>query len=56
MARGYAGAMARVYGAVEHTVTVAAVEDLTPHYRRITFDAPELFTGEPFEPAAWVRL
>lgn len=56
MARGYAGAMMKTLGAREHTLTVAAVEDLTPRYRRITFHAPTLFDGQPFPPAAWVRL
>ncbi|MFB4290343.1 ABC transporter ATP-binding protein/permease [Nonomuraea sp. ATR24] len=54
--RGYAGAMMKTFGAVEHTLTVAAVDDVTPHYRRITFDAPTLFDGQPIEPASWVRL
>ncbi|NUR89112.1 MAG: SIP domain-containing protein, partial [Nonomuraea sp.] len=56
MARGYAGVMMKTLGAVEHTLTVAGVEDVTPHYRRITFDAPTLFDGQAIEPAAWVRL
>ncbi|MFG1947191.1 ABC transporter ATP-binding protein/permease [Nonomuraea sp. NPDC048826] len=54
--RGYAGAMAKTFGAVEHTLTVVGVEDITPHYRRITFHAPTLFDGQSFEPSAWVRL
>ncbi|WP_219508459.1 ABC transporter ATP-binding protein/permease [Nonomuraea ceibae] len=48
--------MMKTFGAVEHTLTVAAVDDVTPHYRRITFDAPTLFDGQPIEPASWVRL
>ncbi|MFI6322202.1 ABC transporter ATP-binding protein/permease [Nonomuraea sp. NPDC050556] len=56
MARGYAGAMMKTFGAREHTLTVSAIEDLTPRYRRITFHAPTLFDGQPFPPAAWVRL
>ncbi|MFI6815737.1 ABC transporter ATP-binding protein/permease [Nonomuraea sp. NPDC050328] len=56
MARGYAGAMMKTFGAREHTLTVASIDDLTPHYRRLTFDAPTLFDGQPIPPAAWVRL
>src|SRR5688500_9807416 len=56
MSRGYAGAVASLYGAAEHTLTVVAVEDLTPHYPRITFDAPSFFDGQPIRPAEWVRL
>ncbi|MEV6522726.1 ATP-binding cassette domain-containing protein [Longispora sp. NPDC051575] len=46
----------RTFGAREVTVTVASVTDVTPHYRRIVFDAPGLFDGQPIEPASWVRL
>ncbi|MGP4095258.1 ABC transporter ATP-binding protein/permease [Nonomuraea sp. KM90] len=35
---------------------MAAVRDVTPHFRRITFDAPTLFDEHSIEPAAWVRL
>ncbi|WP_431898468.1 ABC transporter ATP-binding protein/permease [Nonomuraea sp. bgisy101] len=56
MARGYGGAVAKAFGAQDHTLTVVAVQDITPHFRRITFDAPTLFDGGPIEPAAWVRL
>lgn len=56
MARGYAGAVMKTFGALDHTLSVVAVEDITPHYRRITFHAPTLFEGPPFEPAAFVRL
>ncbi|NUT43699.1 MAG: ATP-binding cassette domain-containing protein [Thermoactinospora sp.] len=56
MARGYGGAVAKAFGAQDHTITVVAVQDLAPHFRRVTFDAPTLFDGEPMEPAAWVRL
>jgi ATP-binding cassette subfamily B protein IrtA len=56
MARGYGGTIAKAFGAQDHTITVVAVRDLAPHFRRITFDAPTLFDGQPIEPAAWVRL
>ncbi|MEV0643819.1 ATP-binding cassette domain-containing protein [Phytomonospora sp. NPDC050363] len=55
MARGYFGAVLKVLGAGEHVLTVVAVEDVTAHYRRITFHAPTLF-DQPFEPAAYLRL
>ncbi len=56
MARGYAGVVAKIYGAQEHTITVTAIEDVTPHFRRITFHAPALLGGQPVEPAEWIRL
>jgi len=56
MARGYDGAVMKVFGAQEHTVTVTAVEDVTPHYRRVTVEAPTFFDGKTLEPACFVRL
>ena len=56
MARGYAGAVLKLLGAGEHLLTVSAVTDVTAHFRRITFDAPTLFDGAPFEPGAYLRL
>lgn len=54
--RGYTGAVANMYGAVEHALTVVSIEDVTAHYRRITFDAPTMFDGDPMKPAEWIRL
>ncbi|WP_144122424.1 ABC transporter ATP-binding protein/permease [Catellatospora sichuanensis] len=56
MSRGYGGAVMKVFGAKDHTITVTAVHDVTPHYRRITFDAPTFFDGKTIEPACFVRL
>ncbi|MFC0529728.1 ABC transporter ATP-binding protein/permease [Phytohabitans kaempferiae] len=56
MARGYGGAVMKVFGAQEHTITVTAVHDVTPHYRRITFAAPTFFDGKTIDPANFVRL
>lgn len=56
MARGFQGAVLRGLGATDHTLTVVAVQDITAHFRRITFHAPSLFTGTPIEPASWLRL
>ncbi|MGH8881834.1 MAG: siderophore-interacting protein, partial [Stackebrandtia sp.] len=55
MGRGYNGAVLKLLGAGEHLLTVTAVEDVTAHYRRITFEAPSLF-DQPFEPGAFLRL
>ncbi|WP_157248609.1 ABC transporter ATP-binding protein/permease [Nonomuraea typhae] len=56
MARGYAGAVMKTFGAINHTITVVSFTDITPHYRRITFHAPTLFDTGPIEAAAWVRM
>lgn len=46
----------RVIGAREQTVTVTAVEDLLPWYRRVHFSAPEFMRGLELFPTIWVRL
>ncbi len=56
MGRGYGGAVLKAFGAQEHTLTVVAVEDITDHFRRLTFDAPTFFDGKPLEPGCFVRL
>lgn len=56
MGRGYDGAVMKVFGAQEHTITVTGVEDLTGHFRRVTFDAPTFFDGKQLDPACFVRL
>ncbi|WP_238016215.1 ATP-binding cassette domain-containing protein [Dactylosporangium sp. AC04546] len=56
MSRGYGGAVAKAFGARDHTLTVADIVDVTPRFRRIVFDAPTFFDGQPVEPAAWVRM
>ncbi|MFD0559913.1 ATP-binding cassette subfamily B protein IrtA [Stackebrandtia endophytica] len=55
MARGYSGAVLKALGAGDHLLTVVSINDITAHYRRITFDAPDLF-DTPFEPGAYLRL
>ncbi len=56
MGRGYTGAMMRVFGPVEKVLTVLGVEDVTPHYRRITVHAPGMFDGAPYGAGSYLRL
>lgn len=56
MGRGYTGAMMRAYGAGEWVLTVLAIEDVTPHYRRITVHAPGMFDGTPYGAGSYLRL
>lgn len=56
MGRGYTGAMMRVFGPDEWTLTVLRVEDVTPHYRRITAHAPGMFDGAGYGAGSYLRL
>ncbi len=56
MSRGFSGAMMKAFGAGEWVFTVTGVEDVTPHYRRITFHAPGFFDETGFGAASYVRF
>ncbi|WP_161926404.1 ABC transporter ATP-binding protein/permease [Gordonia crocea] len=55
MSRGFNGALMRAFGANDHTATVTAVHDLTPHCRRISFHSSTLFDEAEGFPTAFVR-
>jgi ATP-binding cassette subfamily B protein IrtA len=46
----------RVFGPDEWLLTVLAVEEVTPHYRRITVHAPGMFDGTPYGAGSYLRL
>lgn len=46
----------RMLRARSYPLTVAAVEDVTEHYRRVHFTAPELLAAHETPPAFWLRL
>jgi ATP-binding cassette, subfamily B, bacterial IrtA/YbtP len=54
--RGYTGAMMRVFGPDERVLTVLGVEDVTPHYRRVTAHAPGMFDGTRYGAGSYLRL
>lgn len=56
MGRGYTGAVMRVFGPDEWQLTVLGVEDVTPHYRRITVHAPGMSDGSPYGAGSYLRL
>ncbi|MDA2803606.1 siderophore-interacting protein [Nocardiopsis suaedae] len=49
-------AVLRVLRAPDHWITVRAVTDVTPRYRRIRFHGPGLLAEHPTPPAFWLRL
>ncbi|MEV2277389.1 siderophore-interacting protein [Nocardiopsis sp. NPDC049922] len=46
----------RAIGAREQPVTVTAVDDVLPWYRRVHFSAPEFLSGLEVFPTVWIRL
>ncbi|MGO3886173.1 MAG: siderophore-interacting protein [Mycetocola sp.] len=56
MAHNWQRSVLRLMRVANHPVTVVAVDDPTPWYRRITFHAPELAEGLEVFPTLWLRL
>jgi ATP-binding cassette subfamily B protein IrtA len=56
VSRGFQGAVLKALGAVDHVLTVVAVEDVVAGYRRIRFTSPTLLDELELRPAAWIRL
>ncbi len=48
--------MIRALGVGDQRLTVTAIEEITPAYRRIRFSSPGAFEGFDPEPASWVRV
>ena len=48
--------MMRAMRITNHPVTVSAIDDFTPWYRRITFSAPDLLADLEFFPTLWLRI
>ncbi|ASU83862.1 siderophore-interacting protein [Nocardiopsis gilva YIM 90087] len=56
MAANWQRGVLRVMGVTNHPVTVTAVRDFTPWYRRITFSAPDFVSDLDVFPTLWLRL
>ncbi|GAA1325419.1 ATP-binding cassette domain-containing protein [Nonlabens tegetincola] len=54
--RGFTGAMTRAYGARDHDVTVTAIEQIAPHFKRIWMSAPSLIAEVAVGPTAYLRF
>ncbi|MBM2617486.1 siderophore-interacting protein [Actinoplanes sp. LDG1-06] len=56
MARGWEGAVIKVLGGRDHVLTVTGRREIAPHFVRLSFEAPTLFSKVRPEPAAWLRF
>ncbi|MBC7273734.1 MAG: siderophore-interacting protein [Streptomyces sp.] len=54
--RGWEGAVLKLMGAKDFTLTVTGTEDVTPDYRRVHFTDGELLTHYGIHPTMWIRL
>lgn len=53
--RGLTGAIVKLWGGGDHTLTVTGATTITPHYRRVHFDSADLLDERPVHPTMWVR-
>ncbi|BBX01197.1 NADPH-dependent ferric siderophore reductase [Mycolicibacterium moriokaense] len=56
LSRGLPGAVLKLLGAGDHTLTVTERQQLTPHYLRLTFTAGDLLTAHALHPTMWIRM
>ncbi|MBU2662049.1 siderophore-interacting protein [Actinoplanes bogorensis] len=56
MGRGWEGAVIKVLGGRDHVLTMTGRREITPHFVRLSFAAPTLFSKVRPEPAAWLRF
>jgi ATP-binding cassette subfamily B protein IrtA len=56
MARGFHGAMVRLFGGKDHEATVTGKELLAPHFLRVRMTSPTLLDSAAVGPTAYVRF
>lgn len=56
LSRGFPGAVLKLLGAGDYTLTVTNRHDLSPHYVRLSFDAGGLLTDRSLHPTMWIRM
>ena len=56
LGKGMQGVIMRAFRSRDYRITVTGRHDVTPHYRRIHFEASQLLAAHPPQPAMWIRL
>ena len=56
LSRGFPGAVLKLLGAGDYTLTVTTRHELSPHYVRLSFDAGGLLADRPLHPTMWIRM
>lgn len=56
LSRGFPGAVLKLLGAGDYTLTVTTRRELSPHYVRLSFDAGGLLADRSLHPTMWIRM
>src|ERR1700754_3014043 len=56
LSRGFPGAVLKLLGAGDYTLTVTGRRALSPHYVRLSFDAGGLLADHELHPTMWIRM
>jgi NADPH-dependent ferric siderophore reductase len=56
LSRGFPGAVLKLLGAGDYTLTVTARRAISPHYIRLRFDAGGLLADQSLHPTMWIRM
>ena len=56
LSRGFPGAVLKLLGAGDYTLTVTGRRALSPHYVRLHFDAGGLLADRELHPTMWIRM
>jgi NADPH-dependent ferric siderophore reductase len=56
LSRGFPGAVLKLLGAGDYTLTVTKRHALSPHYVRLSFDAGGLLADRSLHPTMWIRM
>jgi NADPH-dependent ferric siderophore reductase len=54
--RGLAGAVLKLLGAGDYRLTVTGRREISPHYVRLSFSAPDMLADHPPHPTMWIRM
>lgn len=56
LSRGFPGAVLKLLGAGDYTLTVTNRHEVSPHYLRLSFDDGGLLTDRSLHPTMWIRM
>ena len=56
LSKGVQGVIMRTFGSRDYLITVTGARDISPHYRRLSFEAHDLLAAHPPYPSMWIRV
>src|SRR5271156_1955626 len=54
--RGFAGAVLKLFRAGDYRLTLSGRRDITPHFRRLSFEAGGMLDEDSVHPTMWIRV